>query len=528
MNDGVFIALEGSDGSGKGTQFRLLTERLKAVGHEVAAFDFPRYDEASSHFVKKYLNGEYGPANEVSPYTASIFYALDRYEASPQIIMALKDGKVVLANRYVGSNMAHQGAKFTSLAEQRGFFMWADSLEYEMLKIPRPSLNLLLKVPPEISYELVAKKQKRSYTAKKRDQHEADKDHIRRAAAAYDLLCKLFPRDFKEINCSTDAKILSVIEINDLIWDVIKPLLPPPKHPGKAVTLQLNAGKAAVKPSAKRTSKNTAKKGEATAALTKIHALRRKIIENSAKIKKTDADTLKAAAGALKLLSESPKLEHLVIFLQDKKSPKKSTTDEPQPLQNIINELATKHLPDTAMIDQAVLVKRAPLNEFELNIGSADTISYADKERQLKESFARNPEQLLKKLAYRFETISSLETVDYLLSNNYVRDVKLEAVGPQFGYEMPEFIVEANLDNDFSECFRLAEANGLLLLGHRARWQFTMNAFSILQAKRAGKKSQFIDSLIELVEESHPLSAIVIKSASLSDKNKDMSLKRIS
>src|ERR1700681_404064 len=129
---GTFIVIEGADGSGKTTQFKLLAERLRAVGHEVEVFDFPRYDQPSSHFVRRYLNGDYGPASEVSPYSASMFFALDRYEAAPQIRKALEAGKVVLSNRYVGSNMAHQGAKFTSEAEQRGFFIWADSLEFQL------------------------------------------------------------------------------------------------------------------------------------------------------------------------------------------------------------------------------------------------------------------------------------------------------------------------------------------------------------------------------------------------------------
>src|SRR5438309_125915 len=112
QTSGIFIVLEGADGSGKATQFRLLAERLRAVGYDVAVFDFPRHDRPSSHFVRSYLNGEYGPAKEVSPYTASLFYALDRFEAAPAIRQALSEGKVVLSNRYVGSNMAHQGAKF--------------------------------------------------------------------------------------------------------------------------------------------------------------------------------------------------------------------------------------------------------------------------------------------------------------------------------------------------------------------------------------------------------------------------------
>jgi dTMP kinase len=151
---GIFVVLEGSDGSGKSTQFRLLTERLKAVGYDVEVFKFPQYDQPSSHFIKKYLNGEYGPAADISPYTASLFYALDRYEAAPDIRKALTQGKLVLADRYVGSNMAHQGSKFINSGEQRGFFIWEDGLEFQMLGIPRPTINLFLRVPAEVSQQL--------------------------------------------------------------------------------------------------------------------------------------------------------------------------------------------------------------------------------------------------------------------------------------------------------------------------------------------------------------------------------------
>ena len=121
MGRGLFIVLEGADGSGKTTQFNLLSERLQAVGYDVAVFDFPRYNEPSSHFIQSYLNGLYGPASKISPYTASLFYALDRFETKSAITRALESGKIVLSNRYVGSNMAHQGSKFTNIAERRGF-----------------------------------------------------------------------------------------------------------------------------------------------------------------------------------------------------------------------------------------------------------------------------------------------------------------------------------------------------------------------------------------------------------------------
>lgn len=229
-HNGIFVVLEGADGSGKGTQFKLLTERLRAVGYEVEVFDFPRYHKTASHFVRRYLNGDYGPAKNISPYTASLFYALDRYEAAPAIRKALAAGKIVLANRYVGSNMAHQGGKFSNPIEQRGFFVWEDGLEFQMLGIPRPNFNFFLRVPAEISYKLIAQKAKREYTSATHDEHEKDMDHLRNSISTYDTLCQLFPRDFQAIECTKNGKMLSIAEINDKIWGILRPMLPQKPH----------------------------------------------------------------------------------------------------------------------------------------------------------------------------------------------------------------------------------------------------------------------------------------------------------
>jgi len=223
--NGQFIVLEGSDGSGKTTQFRLLSERLKAVGYDVEVFDFPRYGEPSGYFVKSYLNGDFGPAKEVNPYTASMFYALDRFAAAAGIRQAMSEGKLVLSNRYTGSNMAHQGSKFGSEAEKRGYFLWADSLEFQLLGIPRPNLNIFLRVPAETSYELIERKAKRDYTESSRDEHEADIEHLKNSVATYDLLCSLFPKDYRPIDCVNGGKLMNIAEINDLIWETIQPYL---------------------------------------------------------------------------------------------------------------------------------------------------------------------------------------------------------------------------------------------------------------------------------------------------------------
>jgi thymidylate kinase/thymidylate synthase ThyX len=231
--EGVFIVIEGTDGSGKGTQFKLLMERLQLAGYDVADFDFPRYDEASSYFVKEYLNGKYGSADEVGPYTASLFYALDRYEAATQIREALKAGKVVLANRFTGSNMAHQGTKFHHADERRGYFIWLDNLEFEMLHIPRPDLNIVLRVPADIAQTLVDKKEKRSYTDKKRDIHEADLGHLERAVEVYDDLCQLFPKDYMRIDCVRNDQLLPIETVSNLMWEKVFPYLPKPSRPRK-------------------------------------------------------------------------------------------------------------------------------------------------------------------------------------------------------------------------------------------------------------------------------------------------------
>lgn len=222
----AFFVLEGTDGAGKTTQLSRLKDKLEGAGYEVAVFDFPQYDQPSSYFAKRYLNGAYGTAEEVSPYTGSLFYALDRYEAARDIREALEAGKIVLANRFTGSNMAHQGTKFGHADQRRGFFIWLDNLEFEMLKIPRPTLSLVLHVPADVAQKQVDKKGERRYTDKRRDLHEADLKHLERSVEVYDDMCQLFPKDFARLDCVRSGQLLGVDEIGNLLWEKIKPLLP--------------------------------------------------------------------------------------------------------------------------------------------------------------------------------------------------------------------------------------------------------------------------------------------------------------
>lgn len=228
MAKGMFITIEGTDGSGKGTQFARLKTRLIASGYDVETFDFPQYGQPSSYFASKYLNGDYGTADEVGPYTGSLFYALDRYDAAFKIREALDAGKIVLTNRFTGSNMAHQGTKFSNVEQRRGYFIWLDNLEFTLLNIPRPDVNFVLRVPADIAQGLVDQKEERNYTDKKRDIHEADLAHLERSVQVYDDLCNLFPRDFQRIDCVRSGKLMTIDQVEALLWDKVAALLPEP------------------------------------------------------------------------------------------------------------------------------------------------------------------------------------------------------------------------------------------------------------------------------------------------------------
>lgn len=227
---GIFIVIEGSDGSGKATQLTLIKDRLEAAGHQVETFDFPQYDQPSSYFVRRYLEGGYGQSDDVGPYTSSLFYALDRFESAPKIRQALREGKVVISNRFTGSSMAHQGTKMAHAEQRRGFFIWLDNLEFEMLRIPRPTISFVLRVPASMSLALMASREKH-------DIHEADPLHQERTVAVYDDLVQLFPKDFQRIDCVRSGRLLSVETVTSMLWEKIAPLLPEPR-PQTAVKAQ--------------------------------------------------------------------------------------------------------------------------------------------------------------------------------------------------------------------------------------------------------------------------------------------------
>ena len=219
MQKGIFIVIDGTDWSGKGTQTKLLFEKLKSEWYEVEMADFPQYWKKSAAMVEEYLNWNLWTAEEVWPYRASVFYAIDRYEASPRIKKWLNEWKIVISNRYVSSNMGHQAGKIHNKEERDKFLEWLDEFEYWLFWIPKPDINILLYMPTEIWQQLVDKKWNRGYTDKKRDIHEADLKHLKDAAEAYKYVAQKYNRTI--IDSAPNGKLKSIEEISDELWNIV-------------------------------------------------------------------------------------------------------------------------------------------------------------------------------------------------------------------------------------------------------------------------------------------------------------------
>ena len=219
---GKLIVIEGTDGSGKSTQFRLLSQRLEQDDVTFKHIVFPRYDQESSALIRMYLNGQFGSnPTDVNAYSASSFYAVDRY-ASYKIDWGhwYENGGLVLSDRYTTSNAVHQASKETGEA-QKQFLQWLYDFEYTKLGLPCPDLVIYLDVPTDFTEQLLRSREQKTNTHA--DIHEKDMQYLatcretgRRAAEYY---------GWTVIHCVKDGAMRSIDDIHQEIYRHVKQCL---------------------------------------------------------------------------------------------------------------------------------------------------------------------------------------------------------------------------------------------------------------------------------------------------------------
>jgi len=220
----LLVAFEGIDGSGKGTQARRLQEHLTAQGRKATLISFPRYEETLfGQAVGEFLNGRFGTLDEVDPFLVSLLYAGDRFESRGLLTDALAENDVVVLDRYVASNIAHQGAKRDG--DARGELIdRIQKIEYGLYQLPHPNLVLLLDLPVAEAQKLIAVKTARSYTDRKADLQEADADYLQRVRDVYLSLADNHP-DWCRIDSVRGDALRTVEEIAEEIAERLTPLL---------------------------------------------------------------------------------------------------------------------------------------------------------------------------------------------------------------------------------------------------------------------------------------------------------------
>ncbi len=184
---GKFIVLEGIDGSGKRTQLDMLARAFASRNVPFAQISFPRYDGFFGKLAARYLNGEFGSLEAVDAHFSALLYAGDRLEAKPKIESDLASGKMLLADRYVGSNLAHQGARVPR-EKRTEFLQWLRQLEYQVYALPAENLVIYLRVPPAEAHRLIGEKAARNYTKLQRDIQESNLAHLAATSEVYDQL----------------------------------------------------------------------------------------------------------------------------------------------------------------------------------------------------------------------------------------------------------------------------------------------------------------------------------------------------
>ena len=212
---GKLIVIEGTDGSGKSTQFRLLTQRLEQEGRAFRQLEFPQYSEPSSALIKMYLGGEFGTKpSDVNSYAASVFFAVDRYASYKKVWgQWYEDGGLVLSARYTTSNAVHQASK-EPVEKQLDFLGWLYEFEYEKMGLPRPDLVIYLDVPTDFTEKMMRSREAATNTSA--DIHEQDLEYLATCRRTGKLAAEFY--NWTVIQCVENDAMRSIEDIHEEIY----------------------------------------------------------------------------------------------------------------------------------------------------------------------------------------------------------------------------------------------------------------------------------------------------------------------
>lgn len=212
---GKLIVIEGTDGSGKSTQFRLLTDRLESEQVKFQKLVFPQYSEPSSALIRMYLGGEFGNSpSDVNAYAASAFYSVDRYASYRKVWGKwYEEGGLVVSDRYTTSNAVHQASKEPE-DKREGFLNWLYDFEYDKLGLPRPDLVIYLDVPTDFTEKML--RHRESETNTHADIHEQDMQYLATCRRMGRAAAKHY--GWTVIRCVRDGAMRSMEDIHEEIY----------------------------------------------------------------------------------------------------------------------------------------------------------------------------------------------------------------------------------------------------------------------------------------------------------------------
>lgn len=219
MAVGKLIIFDGGDGAGKQTQSGMLVHRLIQEGHQVGTLDFPRYEANTfGKLIRECLDGKRGDFLHLDPYVASTLYAADRFETKQTLRDWLDEGRVIILDRYVSSNMLHQGSKIADTGELSAYVKWLEHVEYDVFGVPRPDLSLYFHVDPEERVKMLQhaadKRENMMDLAETNLEHQKETDETAKKIIA-------LTSGWVTIECMQDGKMRSREDIHEDVYNVV-------------------------------------------------------------------------------------------------------------------------------------------------------------------------------------------------------------------------------------------------------------------------------------------------------------------